>query len=272
MSRICVQCSTENDDNFSFCKYCGASLPIVDRFSDESSENDASSSFEERAAEIDFDGVTYDQLKTYIGKDSHRILPKFINIKLFGRKLNWSFPVLILGFLFGFFGMAVYFFSRKMFPIAIILTLCGIVFTAGSYAVNYNSDKVFFEEYRAFINDITQNTEKYLGEDGENLNTAMLSIFEKYETNRNTRLGNIMYFADLWLVRSALPVFLSGFTNYFYYLSANKRIKKAKLKLADSPDTNEKIAHLGGFSVATLFIPIAVNLVMGIIYTLLVII
>ena len=271
MSKICVKCSTENEDNFSFCKYCGASLPIVDRYSDQSFSA-APSSFEDRATEIDFDGVTYGELETYIGKNSHKVLPKLINFKLFGRKLNWSFPVLILGFLFGFFGMAVYFFYRKMFPVAIALTLCGVAFTSVNYVLNYNTDKVFFNEYKTLIEDIIENTEKYLGEDAVNPNNALLSILEKREDSGNPLLGNIMYFADLWFVRSALPVFLSGFTNYFYYLSANKRIKKAKLEFGDGPDISQKIDSFGGVSIATLFIPIAVNLVMGIIYTILVII
>ena len=104
MSKICVKCSTENQDNFSFCKNCGAALPETVAAHTNNINAQPLSTFEDRALEIDFDGVGYRELETYVGKNAKKIMPKFISLKLFGRRVSLSFPVLILGFLFGFWG------------------------------------------------------------------------------------------------------------------------------------------------------------------------
>ena len=265
MSKICVKCSTENQDNFSFCKNCGAALPKTAAAQTDNPNTQPLTTFEDRALEIDFDGVTFTELETYVGKNAKKIMPKFISLKLFGRKVSLSFPVLILGFLFGFYGMAVYFFSRKVFPVALALTLCGVAFSGAQIAAKYEADKAFFSEYSAIVNQIFENPE----ESAQNLEENMLNAYENYTAALGTKEYSFVSFIDLWVVRSMLPVILSGFATYFYYKSAVRRIKKVKETYIES---EPYIKRAGGFSVGLIFIPIAVNFAMSVLSVILVMI
>ena len=265
MSKICVKCSTENQDNFSFCKNCGAALPETVAAHTNNINAQPLSTFEDRALEIDFDGVGYRELETYVGKNAKKIMPKFISLKLFGRRVSLSFPVLILGFLFGFWGMAVYFFSRKVFPVAVALTLCGLVFSGAQIAVKYEADKQFFSVYSALVTEMVENPEGSADE----LEETILNMYENYTASLNTEGYSLVSFIDLWVVRSMLPVIISGFATYFYYKSAVRRIKKVKETF---PESESHIQKAGGLSVGLIFIPIAVNFAMSILGVILVMI
>lgn len=58
------------------------------------------------------------------------IVNKMLRIEHSGSKINWCWPVAVLGFLFGPAGAAIWFFRRKMSRIASILLVLGIVFAA----------------------------------------------------------------------------------------------------------------------------------------------
>ncbi len=262
MSKICVKCSTKNEDNFSFCKYCGAALPeIIAAPTNTESLDTPPSTFKDRALNLDFDGVTHAELENYVGKNSKRVMPKFIGLKLFGRKTSFSWPVLILGFLFGFYGMAVYFFSRKVFPVALALTLCGVALSAGVLATRYEADSKFFDSYFVVVNDMFANPESYTEGGEQKISDTLSAMYGEYQENIAKSQGYAVFsFIDLWLARSLLPVIFSAFAPYLYYKSAVGRIKKVKEKHPENP---KKLARAGGFSVVFVLVPPLVSLFVG---------
>ena len=82
--KICYQCSTENEEHYSFCKYCGAPLPVVDR----AETNSVPTPQRPQATPYDteYDGVSGKELAIYVGKNADKIMPKFFAMQLTARK------------------------------------------------------------------------------------------------------------------------------------------------------------------------------------------
>ena len=84
MSKICVRCSTVNLDNFTYCKYCGAALPTVEK-------RQSSVPFREHIHDEapEYEGskptVSEEEYAAYVGKNTRFILPKFRTLKETGR-------------------------------------------------------------------------------------------------------------------------------------------------------------------------------------------
>ena len=147
--KYCHNCGRENDINNDFCPACGTKLLNVD---DKNSANNQNVPpvysqvaqppvqpippaeppvIEEPLPEIDFDGVSNKELFAYTG--SERIVNKFVSMHKNNSKISWCWPVAILSFFLGFFGAAFWFMHRKMYKIAIIFIILGVLFQSVGY-------------------------------------------------------------------------------------------------------------------------------------------
>lgn len=137
---FCTNCSTENESEYVYCKNCGAQLkpdkeappagnpnPVYTNPTPVPPQN--SYQYGQGYPNIDFDGVSTEEMNFYIGKNANKIFPKFMKMQITGSKISWCWPVAILGFLFGPLGAAFWFFYRKMYKHATIFTLIGAVLT-----------------------------------------------------------------------------------------------------------------------------------------------
>ena len=255
--KICVQCKTKNEEHYSFCKYCGASLPVVDRFDTE--ENQAHTAYEyaqpERTSNIDYGGVTEQELALYVGKNSHKIMPKFFAMQLVNKKTSWCFPVFLLGLVFGFFGMAFWFFSRKMIKVGVILAVCGILLTASDATINAHTNKEFivdlFSSYEAaVIGNIDQ------AQLNNNINLAL----EEYEKNYNP----VFSYANSYIGETILPIIMAFFALGIYKTKAIKDILKIKQANNEDDLDNLRIQDTGGQSIALVIIPVALMILSGV--------
>lgn len=136
---ICSSCGTENEPDYKFCKNCGEEIIIEG--SSQNNDNNSYNGNKENYAEPNFkrssngiimdsiSGIPSDEIALFIGKKGYEILPKFSKMELSNSKVSWCWPVAILGYLFGPFGAAFWFFYRKMYKSAFILSLIGAVVT-----------------------------------------------------------------------------------------------------------------------------------------------
>lgn len=265
MSKICVRCSTVNLDNFTYCKYCGATLPTVEKR--QTSVPFRESVVKDAVAEAEgLPNVSDEEYAAYIGKNTRFILPKFRTIKETGRRIYWCLPVLILGLFTGFFGMAAYFFSRKMTKIGIILTLCGLLLTSAELAVNLDADRTLMQGYYGILTEVMENPETF--EDAGVLDARLTALFEEYIVSYTPWISYI----DRYFARSVLPVMLGAYTTLLYYNSANRRIERLKAASPDGTASAAALKKAGGFSVGMIFIPVAASLLCSAVRVLLLII
>lgn len=185
--KICSECGTENESEYSYCKNCGAPLnkSAPQNETEFIGENIQSNSQGSASAEggsvppTDFtppiysapnyggqqyspysvysdysiDGVPAEDIAFFIGKKSTEIMPKFIKMEITRSKTTWCWPAAILGFLFGPLGAALWFFYRKMYKIALILLAAGTVIAFSTAALTYNTDSTVLDSVIGSLND-----------------------------------------------------------------------------------------------------------------------
>lgn len=250
MSKVCLRCQTENKDNFSYCKYCGAPLPMVESSREVLSPDTVTET--EGSAEV----VTDLELENFVGAGAKRIMPKFLTIRRSSRKIFFCLPVILLGFFAGCFGMAAYFFSRKMTKVGIILTLCGILIVGGELALNFEAEKQLLNQAFAVYTAAFENI------DDPNVIETLEKGFEVAYTEYLENYNPIPGLVDSYVARSILPVFLSFYAAYIYYTTAIARIGSIKEAIPEGEKRQRAIKKAGGFSVGMIFIPIAASLLM----------
>lgn len=126
--KICTQCQTENEENFDYCRYCGAPLPCIDKafptdteYFDETAKNaDVATPYPEHIY-----NTSARQLRIFVNKNDAKILTRFHNMEIRNKKSSWSSAVFFLGLFFGFFGISAWFFYRKIYKWGFITSLLG---------------------------------------------------------------------------------------------------------------------------------------------------
>lgn len=126
----CVKCATLSEEHFTYCRYCGAMLPVVDK-DPLFTENFSDTAKAETHAEI-----TPKDYECYIGPNADKITEVFDNMSVTGAKGSWCVPVFILGLLFGFYGISAWFFSRKLNKYAFFSLLAGVVLSFADAVIN----------------------------------------------------------------------------------------------------------------------------------------
>lgn len=140
--KICVGCGVANPEHFTYCKYCGAILPVVDRIV-----------YEEPSAEdkkYSFGDISYYEYRRYIGSGADNILYDFELIDR-GRKKVFSLPLLFLGLIFGFFGMSAWFFYRNLKKPAFIMLLIALLFTAVDGLLNASLNQMLVGQISSIL-------------------------------------------------------------------------------------------------------------------------
>lgn len=125
MSVFCVNCGTENKQDYKFCKNCGAELPDLEE--NYTPPVSASTEADDGGNEKIY-GVSKKHLKTFIGENHEKILSRFSGMELADSNVSWCWPAAVLGFFFGFFGISFWLFYRKMYKSALSSVLIGAVF------------------------------------------------------------------------------------------------------------------------------------------------
>lgn len=170
---ICPECGTENEAQYPYCKNCGSHLagevkteqteqpPVAEAVPESNNTpapnfNTGNSNGYYSATGTDYaciDGIPVEEIKMFIGKKSNEIMPKFINMEITRSKNSWLWPPAVLGFFFGPLGAAIWFFYRKMYKHAFILTVIGAVINLVNALLTFNTTDTYMDSFfSAFAN------------------------------------------------------------------------------------------------------------------------
>lgn len=241
---ICSECGTENEEKYAYCKNCG--MPLKREKTEEKSDYDFSQSNEYEYSNnqtdsntvhntpkgiiVDnIDGIPQEEISLFIGKKSYDILPKFSKMEITGSKTSWCWPAAVLGFLFGPAGVALWFFYRKMYKPAVILSVIGAVVTFVTSFMMMGSSQIDFE---AFFSSAMNN----------DLNAALeaISTTETMWTVIADGINNII---------SILACILGGLYGYYFYKEhCVNKINNFKMYHADQRYYRLGLASIGGVS------------------------
>lgn len=258
--KICVRCSTENAEHYRFCKNCGASLPVVDKFKQSGYDYAEGSNGKQEGyaypADFKYDSVSSAELEAYVGEGKEKICRKFFSMELLGKKASWHWPIFLFGILFGFFGMSFWFFSRKMFKIGLVLALVGAIFMCLDTAVNLEANRAFWGDYQTVMQSVVEaKSETDFFEVSRQFDAAIT----RYEANYNPVISVVSnYIGSMFL-----PIILGAFGLYLYKNKAIKGVKKVKEKYPEDELLMARIAASGGRKIYLVLIPVAMVLVCG---------
>lgn len=169
MNNKCNVCGTENEPEYKFCKNCGSEIVIKEDVHTEEKTQSYSKSpnfnYSVNLPAINnvidsISGIPTNEVAVFVGKKAVNIIPKFSKMELTGSKASWCWPVAILGFLFGPIGSAFWFFYRKMYKPAAILTVIGVVLTVlnsiftGNITIDENTleNAIMNGNFKEFLN------------------------------------------------------------------------------------------------------------------------
>ena len=190
---ICPECGTANEAEYLYCKNCGTKL------SEKAKKESHAASQEEYTSQSNYssyvnsdfvciDGIPVEELKIYIGKKSNEIMPKIINMDITHSKVSWLWPPAILGFFFGPLGAALWFFYRKMYKHAFILSGIGFIINLIISILTFDTTNASIDIFiNAFssgnftdaISEIINNTNSLLNSVAnsvENISTVVISV------------------------------------------------------------------------------------------------
>lgn len=184
---ICPECGTENEEHYIYCKNCGTEIKDKVENTEQPAEAKTPEQNEEKFADVtepepqknyntdhtqppqpqntynndynpnngfnvdSIDGIPQEEMALFIGKKANDILPKFTKMEITKSKVSWCWPAAILGFFFGPFGSALWFFYRKMYKPAIVLSVIGAVVTVITTVLTFGTTTIDFD---AFFNSI----------------------------------------------------------------------------------------------------------------------
>ncbi len=249
--KICLKCSTENEGNYVFCKYCGAMLPVVDRRYNYPPRDEAPKN---GVTEPEIDGISLGDMSLYVGKRPQKFIPKFLRMEATGQKIATCVPVLLLGLFFGFFGTAIWFFWRKMPKVGSIFLLCGLLLTGADLALNYNVYTAYVDGIFGLMGDLLKDPASYT--DPAAVNEALNGLLFAFEKSFNPAVSLIgRYVGNL-----SVPAVTSLFALYIYKNKAVADIKKIKADTENVIPEKQRIALRGGCSGIMVLIPVMTDL------------
>ncbi len=255
MSVFCVNCGTENKQEFNFCKSCGAKLlkleeeAIIPVVNVESQEDE------------NIFGVSRQQLKLYIGKNSTKILSRFEGMEKADSKVSFCVPSAVLGLFFGFFGLSFWFFYRKMNKQGWISVLIGTLFYIAVCIFTYPYIENSFELLLGIL------TQGFI--DAENSQLLVESVMAKL-SNLSFGVNYAAIFSDIEKTSAAIIGGLYGL--YFYKKNVVKSITEINETCDDAEKANLCIKESGGTSggrvVLAVLLKAGISVVVSIILTL----
>jgi len=245
--KICPHCGTGNEEEYVFCKNCGAKLDTQNGaytppFTSQQQGNPIFSNFGNSPETID--GVSTEKIAAFIGPEKKNYyIPRFIAMDKTGKRTAWHWPVAILGLLLAPPFLAAWFFYRKMPKIGMLICALMLIITSLFTAITYSDTKATAEEIYKNSTDIA----------------ALEQYIEAEETENPTAKSMIIEYAQL-IISAAVIAFFSSNANYFYMKHTTKTIRNLDL---DGSAKNPEFYYLSGrpSAVLAVVVPLIFSLI-----------
>lgn len=250
---ICPECKTENEPEYRYCKNCGAPIIAPQNTATEHSDPapEYSAPVQGNSPVGTIDGVPIPKVITFVGKNAHKIVPKFVKLQERNTKVEWCWPPFLWGFFLGPIGVAIWFFYRKMYKHAFIFSAINII-------LNYIS--FFAKTILGIENDSLAGIENYFD---SFIDTGKFNLqgFLSAVGDRNAILSNLISsFQNVVTFACAIIAGLLGI--YIYKKHTVKKIICYTPVSNDPNYINVGLATAGGTSVgAAILAAFAVSLI-----------
>ena len=164
---------------------------------------------------VSVDGVPENQLAAYIGKNSYKIIGKFIKIQQTGSKVAWCWPPFVWGLFFGPVGVMIWLLYRKMYKNGCIAGAIGVAISTVSSVLSsiWGIGSGVYTELENYF-------DKFI--DSQNSNSEE---FWSFMASKQT-VVSISYSALVNLVGLAIAILAGIFGTYLYKNHVIKSIKK----------------------------------------------
>lgn len=249
--KICPNCSTQNNDEYSFCKECGAAL-IQPDFKEAEPQVRYTGPYDYERPEVkDYDGVTDTEMRVFVGKRDSKIMPKFSRMQLSGSKTSWCWAAAIFGFLFGFFGLSYWFFNRKMNKVAFGCIAIGLAVGIAQTAITFNTSVMMYDQIFALIRNYIQDM------DLSAFNQGFDFIVNQFSTMPSISLANFLADIENYTATVLGGIFALG----LYKNHAIAKIKQYKTTAITDNYYLYRIELLGGTSGGMVVLGIVIHFV-----------
>lgn len=234
-NKFCAVCGAENKEHFTYCKQCGAFLPVVEKM-----PRAEAPSYEKKHT---FGDITYAEYSRYIKSGADGILFEFEKLDK-GSRFAFSLPALFLGLVFGFYGLAAWFFYRNLKKIGFILLMIGAFFTLADALVNYSLVRSLVDGLSGVF--------LYGGFDSSRALQQLINVIYSYSVSFVGIFKHIGFFASFFVSAVCLKI---------YKKSSALEITKAKeYCAATGAPFDFVVKQIGGTNVALAAIPFIVYL------------
>ncbi len=185
---ICHEFGVENEQQYAYCKNCGAALK-TEPVNEAPNGNGGQYAQNTYNYNQDFmlehiDGIPTEDVAVFVVKKYYEIIPKFSKMEITASKTGWCWPAALLGLFCGPLGAAIWFFYRKMYKIALIFVVIGIVMSA-SYTLISDAridTEAFKSAGESFTNGDLQGFSDYLDESLSSVDTVRNRIADTCES------------------------------------------------------------------------------------------
>jgi len=151
---FCPNCGTENEEQYTYCKNCGTALNKNQETPEQPVSTSYNTHFNQQTTKTEpcYDNPDYnntynsttgntnnyndyiqdisqEDMQLFLGKNADDVMPKFIKMTNSGSKICWCWAAAILGFVLGPIGLSIWFFHRKMYKPAWLLTIAATVYS-----------------------------------------------------------------------------------------------------------------------------------------------
>jgi len=267
---ICKECGAQNETEFKYCKNCGA---LISSETEKSNTQPQTNYYSEPQYSqpvnhyappqtplytdmpIDnIDGVSTEELSLFVGKKADTIVNKFIGLEKRNSKVSWCWPVAILSYILGPFGASFWFFYRKMYKPAFLLSLIGFFTYFTTAVLNFGSG-----EYLNEFLSLNEFLRKYFSEFFSGNFQSAINLYESIDMAQYLKFMFLSFFNSA--VSILIVVFCGMFSMNIYKNHAVKKIKGFKSLQTDSTYYKLGINALGGVSGGMVTLGIALFLV-----------
>ncbi len=131
-NKICPDCGTYNEPQYTYCKNCGAML-------EKSANTEGTYSYGTQNQNFgcppygapytdNIDGVSTAELMSFVGNNAYKIIDKWSVMQFTRRKTSWCWPAFLLCWIFGIAGAGFWFIYRRMYKLGALVLALALVF------------------------------------------------------------------------------------------------------------------------------------------------